>query len=40
MDARMCSSEPCMGLVKKTPRMTLADPWIAGSNHDEKIEIQ
>lgn len=28
-------------LVVKTPRMTLADPWMGGSGHDEKKnEIQ
>ena len=28
MDARKCSSEPCICLVEKNPRMTLADPWM------------
>ncbi len=40
MDARKCSSEPCIRLVEKIPRMTLADPWMGGSGHDEKNEIQ
>ena len=36
MDARKCSSEPCIRLVEKNPRITLADPWMGGSGHDKK----
>ncbi len=30
MDARKCSSEPCIRFMEKYPRMTLADPWMGG----------
>ena len=39
MDARKCSSEPCLRFMEKYPRMTLADPWMGGSGHNEKMKF-
>ncbi len=39
MDARKCLSEPCIRFMENYPRMTLADPWMGGSGHNERMKF-